>query len=297
VGLSGFLYVAIVVGWAVYLVPFALKRYDEATRNRSIDRFSSAMRVLGRYEVDDAEAAAVTRPRATATPRARAAARTAARRRRRVLLFLVLSAALVTGLAAAALTPWWSVAVPGLLVLLWLMTCRRQARREDGVRPVRVAQTAPATGDEWASPDVAPAEEWPAGGRSTHPGEVAGHELEQDEVDLAPQAGAPADDEPTVVLSQDGVDDGRAEPVGSGSLWDPVPVTLPTYVHKPRAPRTIRTIDLGSSGVQSSGRKLEESAIYTHHVDPSSMHERDDRDAEPGEPTEDHKPTRRAVGE
>ena len=29
-----------------------------------------------------------------------------------------------------------------------------------------------------------------------------------------------------------------------GPLWDPVPITVPTYVSKPLAPRTVRTIDL-----------------------------------------------------
>jgi hypothetical protein len=28
------------------------------------------------------------------------------------------------------------------------------------------------------------------------------------------------------------------------ALWDPVPITVPTYVSKPLAPRTVRTIDL-----------------------------------------------------
>lgn len=32
----------------------------------------------------------------------------------------------------------------------------------------------------------------------------------------------------------------------SGSLWDPIPVTVPTYVQKPLAPRTVRTIDLSA---------------------------------------------------
>lgn len=32
----------------------------------------------------------------------------------------------------------------------------------------------------------------------------------------------------------------------TGSLWDPVPVTMPTYVQKPLAPRTVRTIDLSA---------------------------------------------------
>ncbi len=38
-------------------------------------------------------------------------------------------------------------------------------------------------------------------------------------------------------------------------LWDPVPVTLPTYVSKPPAARrTVRTISIDDSGVWSSGR-------------------------------------------
>lgn len=36
-------------------------------------------------------------------------------------------------------------------------------------------------------------------------------------------------------------------PVGRlGSLWDPIPITAPTYVSKPLAPRTVRTIDLSA---------------------------------------------------
>jgi hypothetical protein len=31
-----------------------------------------------------------------------------------------------------------------------------------------------------------------------------------------------------------------------GSLWDPVPITRPTYVSKPLASRTVRTIDLSA---------------------------------------------------
>jgi hypothetical protein len=44
----------------------------------------------------------------------------------------------------------------------------------------------------------------------------------------------------------------RAAPDADG--WQPVPVPLPTYVTKPKAVRTTRTIDLGSPGVWSSGR-------------------------------------------
>ena len=38
-----------------------------------------------------------------------------------------------------------------------------------------------------------------------------------------------------------------------GSLWDPLPVTLPSYVNAPVAKRTFRTIELGEPGTWSSG--------------------------------------------
>ncbi len=41
---------------------------------------------------------------------------------------------------------------------------------------------------------------------------------------------------------------------GRSGLWDPIPITVPTYVSKPLAPRTVRTIDLSGPGVTSSGR-------------------------------------------
>jgi hypothetical protein len=47
----------------------------------------------------------------------------------------------------------------------------------------------------------------------------------------------------------------------SGSLWDPLPVTLPTYVGKQRAMRSVRTISLGDPGVSSSGRDAADSAL------------------------------------
>ena len=44
--------------------------------------------------------------------------------------------------------------------------------------------------------------------------------------------------------------------------WDMVPTTLPTYVNKPAAQRrTVSTIDLDSTGVWSSGRNDEDSAL------------------------------------
>ncbi len=42
-----------------------------------------------------------------------------------------------------------------------------------------------------------------------------------------------------------------------GSLWDPLPITLPTYVDKPVAARTSRRIDLSAPGTWSSGHSAE----------------------------------------
>lgn len=59
------------------------------------------------------------------------------------------------------------------------------------------------------------------------------------------------------------IDLGRAEesleisvdlsaPNKAGVLWDPIPVTAPTYVSKPLVPRTVRTIDLSAPVAASS---------------------------------------------
>jgi hypothetical protein len=285
VGLSGFLYVAIVVGWAVYLVPFALKRYDEATRNRSIDRFSSAMRVLGRRDGEDdgvvarsttfemASARTGTRAAAARRTATREAAQVAARRRRRVFLTLLFLAAATAGAAGLAFVDWWTVGVAGGLVVVWLVACRLQARRE------RVAE--PRSRERRAEPVSAPA--------------VVESRVEAESGGMPEVAAPAADDEPTVVLQREDLGaaeaDYAAQYEAQGSLWDPVPVTLPTYVHKPRAPRTIRTIDLGAPGVQSSGH-TEEYAASTPVEEPAETTAH-----EANEPAPDNGPTRRAVGE
>jgi hypothetical protein len=45
---SGLIYAIIVVLWAIVLVPMWLRRHDAETESRSVDRFSSAMKILSR---------------------------------------------------------------------------------------------------------------------------------------------------------------------------------------------------------------------------------------------------------
>jgi hypothetical protein len=54
--------------------------------------------------------------------------------------------------------------------------------------------------------------------------------------------------------------------VDGGSLWDPLPVTLPTYVTKPKARRTVRTIDLSEPGTWSAGRSEDDSQLVARQA-------------------------------
>ncbi len=285
--LSALIFVALAVAWAVYLVPKALKHHDDVVRSRSVDRFSHTMRVLARREPVDrrnarlvvspgraaassvvttkattrttetvtetatraaaepvaepaaataADAAAPLEPPAPAPTAAqlrarRAAANRAARRRRHVLASILLVNLVVLALAALSVLSWWSVAVPAGLLVAWLVACRLMVKQERAtaartVRPRRQRRPAERYADE------------------------AGPEPDTSGI--------------TVVPVDDWTADTSSIPaaVVDPTLWDPVPVTLPTYVTKPAAARrSVRTIDLDSSGVWTSGRTEGDAAL------------------------------------
>ena len=56
-----------------------------------------------------------------------------------------------------------------------------------------------------------------------------------------------------------------------GTLWDPLPVTLPTYVTKPRAHRTVRTINLGEPGTWTSGHTAADTEIAAQAADEQAV--------------------------
>jgi hypothetical protein len=287
VDLSGVIFVLLALAWAVYLIPKALKHHDEVARTRSIDRFSNAMRVLARREpVSEGRSRLVVtparpadmprillparpaRPDRLANPLAarRAAAKAAARRRRRVLLLLFLGDAAVTALAAYALLPWWSVAAPASLTLLFLVLCRTQVRREvqapltrdvrardrSAAAPRRAVRVdtqypTPREGRSVGSTGVGSTAAGSPGAASTGAAWSGAADPDEDTVPIPLTAEEPA---AAAVPTTDG-----------GSLWDPLPVTLPTYVHKPKAARTVRTINLGEPGAWTSGRSESDSRL------------------------------------
>jgi hypothetical protein len=230
VDLSALIFVALAVAWAVYLIPKALRHHDDVVRSRSVERFSHTMRVLARREpVNRRDARLVVAPaRAKSTPVVttkrpgvealnRESVKRATRRRRRVLGLILLANVAVVGVAAFAVIDWWYVAIPAGLLVAWLIACRLMVRRERSVRTPRI--------------------------RSVRKRIVAAEPLEPVPAESAEESWQ--DDAPT----------GSTPAIADPSLWDPMPVTLPTYVGKPAAERrSVRTIDLDSSGVWTSGR-------------------------------------------
>ena len=158
----------------------------------------------------------------------RVAARRATTRRRRVLYVLTGLLAVVVGVAVAGYAPRWTMAVPAVLIVGFLVLARTMVKREQASRRVEVI--IPASGAEY---DATPA--------------------------AAPTSVEASDVEDTMGLTAEALAEVRADqPVADeGSLWDPVPVTLPTYVTKPRARRTVRTIEL----TQSSGHDAADSKL------------------------------------
>jgi hypothetical protein len=244
VGSSSGLIIAFVVAvWAAYFVPLVLRRYDEASNNASVEMSGPQGRVIARPT--PAVASPVAEP-VEATPSAptaptldRPAARLAARRRRRTLLTLLTATALVGVLAGASvIAPLW-VAAPVALVVAWLVACRIQVRGELGLTRAKVPKQSK-TGRMKAASSADEEETIVVSGQfeDINPGRK--HQME----DVALETNA-LDDQ--IVIAVPSVS------TTGEALWDPLPVTLPTYVTKPRAGRTVRTIDFGEAGTWTSG--------------------------------------------
>jgi hypothetical protein len=280
VDLSGIIFVVLALAWAGYLIPKALKHHDEVARTRSIDRFSTAMRVLARREPDTSRdsrsvvspARSADNPRVLLPSRAparrdavrRAAARAAARRRRRILAFLVFADVVVGTLAGLSYAPLWSAAIPVLLTALYLVLCRTQARREAVASWQREF---PETADGEVAPRRAVRVD------TAHGRPAEGYGAEEDTVGIPVELL-----EAVVVPTTDG-----------GSLWDPLPMTLPTYVNKPKAKRTVRTIDLNEPGTWTSGRTEEDAKLVQETAEAEAA-----ENAEAEQPTVEEQ--QRAVG-
>ena len=236
---SGVIYAVLVVMWAAYFIPRWLRRHEELSEARSVERFDKAMRILSRREPTPDRRYVVMPPRPAAAQaparrveRARPAAqipqqrtrpglRTSSpvtvRRRRvlaAVLLVLVLSAAL------APLLPlgWWSPLLSVVAVVGWLVHCRLQARTRTVVSRTRQAARKRSRSRLMRFDAL----ERLMAVRRELAAERAAEELRWEESEAAFAEARAAEAAAR-----------RAEEEG----WTPVPVPLPTYVTKPVAPR------------------------------------------------------------
>jgi hypothetical protein len=235
---SSLIFIGLAVAWAVYLLPVALRHHHESDRSRVVDTFSRRMRVLAHREPVDSRTAELVTPGQPAvtvetkpapSPAARrAAAKRATQRRRNVLGLILLATVAVTGVAAFGVISWGYVAIPVGLLVAWLVACRIMVKGER--RALDPASR---------MPFEVPVEKETVEEAAEPTDRVA------DEYEVDPMADTSA---------------GMAAIVDP-ALWDPVPVTLPTYVTKPAATRSVRTIAFDDTGVWTSGRTEADSAI------------------------------------
>ena len=230
-GTTGLIFAGIAIAWLAYLVPHFVRRRDGEpdVEHEEVDPFSDSVRILrhGTAPLLDQDLAEL-REFEVSTPVTRRAAvadlrrleRVAASRRRRVLSALFALLCAVISVCSMSWLPWWTVAVPGGLVLLFVVVSRvsvRAMRRDLDARYVAISR-----GSDEKTVMISRKEGLAEG---------------KDKAKKAKKAAKAKDAE------------------DKPGLWDPLPITVPTYVSTPLAPRTVRTIDLSAPDVTSSGRQ------------------------------------------
>jgi hypothetical protein len=257
VDLSGLIFVALAIAWAAYLIPKALRHHDDVVRGRSVDRFSQRMRVLARREPVSARMARlVVAPARVATAAVVTTKPTAAspdpdeqfESRRRATARATRRRRRVLSLLCVGLVG----AVAGYVAgrLSWPYVAVPVVLLVAWLVACRLMvrrerRWTPAVLIE--SPDV--------GARS----------------------------EPSAAETTSSVAPVQVDAPRDPSLWDPVPTTLPTYVSKPPARRTVRSIDLDSTGVWTSGRSEADSALAREAEAAERVRRRAARKDDPGE--------------
>ncbi|WP_203568498.1 hypothetical protein [Aestuariimicrobium ganziense] len=212
---TGVIFGVVAVGFLAYLVPWFITRRGQEPDDAAEERFASSMTLIRNATNAFSDSAdpllEVSTPMTRRAGLAEVAAthrRAAVRRRRALLTLVLLTGATAVAAALVSRLPWWSVAVPGGLLVAFLLVARFSVVTLNRQLDERAAEV----NSGW----------------------------EEDTISFAVPADLRAEgdsDEFSIELSG---------PIQTGSLWEPIPVTAPTYISKPLAPRTVRTIDLSS---------------------------------------------------
>ena len=221
---SGVIYAILLVGWGLYFVPRWVRRHEEMSETRSVERFSQAMRILSRkpatpdqrYVVMPQRPAELSEQSAQSRRRSRHAASLAVRRRR-ILVALLLTTVIVGLLAPLSQVPWWAPVVVLLITVADVVHLRVQARRHSDVTRSRESVRRRARLRLRRFDSV---------GRI-----IAARET------LTQERAAALADRLAVEAAAESSALEEAERVAAAAAgWQPVPVPLPTYVSKPKAP-------------------------------------------------------------
>lgn len=221
VGTTGLIFGAIVAAWLAYLVPMMVRRHQAQEAEADPETRFSSVRIV-RHGADEIAARETGQRVRISTPLTRRAAveeirradRRAAGRRRNVLVVLGLALITLIALAIPGITPWWAIAIPAGLIAVFLGIARVSVRTMQRGFDRRL-------------------EEIHTGENADEDTIVVGEEETLAKQDNKPQA--------TVTSVELGAPVGRP-----GTLWDPLPITRPTYVSAPPVARTVRTIDLSA---------------------------------------------------
>lgn len=240
---SGLIYAVIIVMWAAYFIPRWLRRHEELSESRSVERFDQAMRILSRKEPTPDKRYVVMPPRpeprrsvpAQRSSRRRAAHSSATVRRRRVLAGLLLATLVTTLVTPLSPVPWWGPLVALGATICYLVHLRMQARSNRFVSRTRQAVRKRSRSRIMRFDAV----ERLMAVRRELAEERAAEERRWQEAEEAERLVWEAEEK-------------RRREAEAG--WSPVPVPLPTYVTKPVAPRRGPAIDLTNPGAWSQAQ-------------------------------------------
>jgi Ca2+/Na+ antiporter len=271
---SGLIYAVIIAMWAAYFIPLLVRRHDQLSESRSVERFSRAMRTLSRKSSSPSDRREVVMPRREAArlevsvkrrvvseaARARDRRSRALARRRRVLVTLLLTTVLSAVLVATGVLPWWSVLLLLVGSAAYLVHLRRTAtvRRQVGrTRTAAQRRSDARARRREAAVRVAAARE----------------SLTAEEREAAQTAARLAADHEKRLQA--------ARAAEAAAAWSPLPVHVPTYVTKPRAPGPERRLDvdriLAEETAVAPPRDTMDPVIE-HYAEAAVAHEREDEE-------------------
>ncbi len=212
--LAGILISIVVVAGLAFALPWVTSQRtsDVELEGDPTERFSNSVRILRRDVVDyqDEDTSVVSTPctRRAELHELRMIARQAARRRMVIVCTLLVALVTLTVLGALSIVPWWSLAIPGGMLVAFLAVARFSVVSMHRSLDARAEAVAVGFGDE----------------------------EDTETIDLTDFEGTES-----IEISVD-----LSMPTTTGALWEPIPVTPATYVSQPLLPRTVRTIDLSA---------------------------------------------------